>query len=79
MPQTDLPLALAPSRCPLCGGFNRCAIAQGQAPKACWCMSVTVPASLLEQLPSGTAGKSCICGACVEAWNTRGVLRRYAD
>ncbi|MEM8737851.1 MAG: cysteine-rich CWC family protein [Planctomycetota bacterium] len=75
----ELPLPIAAHRCPLCGAANRCMIAAGSDPKGCWCMSVTVPPELLERLPPGTPGKSCICEACVGAWTNRGVIRRYAD
>ncbi|MEM1109164.1 MAG: cysteine-rich CWC family protein [Planctomycetota bacterium] len=75
----SIPLALASTRCPLCGGANRCAIADGRSPKTCWCMTATVPADLLEHLPAEAVGKACICEACIDAWNGRGVLRSYVE
>ncbi len=72
------PLPLAPTRCPLCGDANRCAVAQGQTPRTCWCMSAQVPPALLEQLPREAVGRSCICATCIAAWNQRGVIRRFA-
>jgi len=79
-PSSPLPqaLPLAPTHCPLCGDLNRCAIAQGQTPRTCWCMSTQVPPELLEQLPPHAVGQSCICATCIAAWNQRGVLRRFA-
>ncbi|MEM6853964.1 MAG: cysteine-rich CWC family protein [Planctomycetota bacterium] len=75
----NLPLPLAANRCPLCGGTNGCAIADGRDPKSCWCMSVTVPADLLEQLPAEAVGKRCICAACIKTWNERGVIRQFIE
>ncbi|MDM7951282.1 cysteine-rich CWC family protein [Hydrogenophaga sp.] len=58
-----------PSRCPLCGGDNRCAMeierATGQPQPACWCMSQTFPPALLDRLPPQAQGLACICARCV--------------
>jgi hypothetical protein len=62
-PDTD------PSRCPLCGGDNRCAMelqkATGQAQPPCWCVSQTFSAELLARLPAQAQGVACICSACL--------------
>jgi hypothetical protein len=62
-------LSLDPSRCPLCGGDNRCAMeieqATGQPQPACWCVTQTIPATLLERLPADARGTACICARCV--------------
>jgi len=60
---------LDPSRCPLCGGDNRCAMelqkATGQAQPPCWCVSQAFSAELLARLPAQAQGKACICGECL--------------
>jgi len=60
-----------PTRCPLCGADNRCAMelerATGQAQPACWCTTTTFPPDLLERLPEAARGQACICAACVAA------------
>ena len=59
----------APSRCPLCGGDNRCAMelerATGQPQGPCWCVGASFPPDLLAALPAEAEGKACICAACV--------------
>lgn len=58
-----------PSRCPLCGGDNRCAMelekANGQPQPPCWCVTETFSAELLAQLPPQAQGQACICAACL--------------
>lgn len=60
---------LDPTRCPLCGEDNRCAMerqkATGQAQPPCWCVSQTFSAELLARLPTDAQGKACICGDCL--------------
>ncbi len=67
------PDSLDPTRCPLCGGDNRCAMeverATGQPQPACWCTTAHFPPDLLARLPAEAAGKACICGACLAAFN----------
>lgn len=62
------------SRCPLCGGDNRCAMelqrATGQQQGPCWCVSQTFSAELLARLPADAQGKACICARCLSAFNT---------
>jgi hypothetical protein len=64
-------LTVDPSRCPLCGGDNRCAIelerATGRKQPPCWCMDegVTFPPSLHASLPSEARGLACICANCM--------------
>lgn len=57
------------SRCPLCGGDNRCAMALAQATDeaqpTCWCFSVSFSAVLLSRLPAGMQNVACICARCV--------------
>ena len=31
----------------------------------CWCTRVTVPASLLDDLPADAKGVACLCAACI--------------
>lgn len=58
-----------PSRCPLCGQDNRCAMeierATGQPQGPCWCVDACFPPDLLAQLPPEAEGQACICAACV--------------
>lgn len=64
--------------CPVCGGPNACVMACGATDRACWCMSVTVPADLIERLPDEDKNTRCICQACITTWQTTGRVRRYA-
>jgi len=67
------PAILDTTRCPLCGGDNRCAIelarATGIAQAPCWCMDVGMtPASrqvLLQRIPEEARGLACVCAACM--------------
>ncbi|WP_374411062.1 cysteine-rich CWC family protein [Hydrogenophaga sp.] len=58
-----------PSRCPLCGGDNRCAMEvereTGVPQGPCWCVNASFPKDLLARLPPDAEGKACICAACV--------------
>lgn len=62
-----------PSRCPLCGGDNRCAMeierATGASPGPCWCVSQTFSPDLLARLPEAARGKACICANCLAGFN----------
>jgi hypothetical protein len=64
---SDLPSD--PSRCPLCGGDNRCAMelerATGLPQDPCWCVNASFAPDLLARLPAEAEGKACICAACV--------------
>ena len=66
-PMSDIPTD--PTRCPLCGGDNRCAMelerATGQPQGPCWCVNASFPPDLLARLPEQAEGKACICAACV--------------
>ena len=57
-----------PSRCPLCGEENRCAMEiareTGEAQSACWCMNADFSADLLDRVPSATRRLACICARC---------------
>ncbi|HET7834490.1 MAG TPA: cysteine-rich CWC family protein [Variovorax sp.] len=57
-----------PSRCPLCGESNRCALEiereTGQAQPACWCMEVDFSEDLLARVPEGQRRMACICARC---------------
>lgn len=58
-----------PSRCPVCGGPNGCAMAcgDGAAPLVCWCVGTNVPPALLARVPPVARRKACICATCVAA------------
>lgn len=57
-----------PSRCPLCGESNRCAMEiereTGQAQPACWCMEAEFSETLLARVPEGQRRTACICARC---------------
>lgn len=68
MPTTAPPHSIDPSRCPLCGGDNRCAMeiekATGIPQAACWCMDAAIDPATRAQIPPAARGKACICAAC---------------
>lgn len=61
------------TRCPLCGGDNRCAIevehVTGVPQPPCWCMSTPLDAAsagaLRERIPDEARDAACICAACM--------------
>ena len=66
----NLPSAVDPCHCPLCGSPNLCAMEQPQAggvQAPCWCTREQFSAQLLQQVPEPLRGKACICQACVKA------------
>lgn len=50
--------------CPICGENNDCAMERAEKEQVCWCMSISIPQSLLAQVPESMIGVSCICRAC---------------
>jgi hypothetical protein len=62
LPSTD------PSRCPLCGAANVCAMEiereSGIAQPPCWCMSARFTEALLASVPADARGQACICASC---------------
>ena len=66
--QDAAPAAVDPTRCPLCGGPNTCAMetarATGQPQPPCWCTQVNFSAELLAQVPAPARQKACICKQC---------------
>ena len=73
-PEEDVP-GVDPARCPLCGGSNRCAMADADTRPAvlagqldCWCMQTRLdPVRLAQQLPPEARGRACLCPACAAA------------
>ena len=65
--------AIDTTRCPLCGGDNRCAIeiarATGAPQAPCWCMDVGMSAhamkTLQDRLPVHARGLACVCANCM--------------
>ncbi|HEY9209061.1 MAG: cysteine-rich CWC family protein [Acidovorax soli] len=53
-----------PACCPLCGQPNQCAMAAGQPPESCWCMTKRIAPGALDALPVAERGQRCICPAC---------------
>jgi hypothetical protein len=68
---TPVPLPVDATRCPLCGGDNRCAMelqkATGVPQPPCWCVSETFTPELLARIPEAARGSACLCPACVKA------------
>ena len=58
-----------PSRCPLCGADNRCAMEiereTGETQPPCWCMDASFSPDLFQRIPDAARGQACICAACV--------------
>lgn len=58
-----------PTRCPLCGQDNRCAMerekATGEKQPPCWCLTETFTPELMARLPKAAEGLACICQGCV--------------
>lgn len=52
-----------PSRCPLCGRPNRCAMATG-GPDPCWCATVTISPEALARIPQTLRNVTCLCAEC---------------
>jgi len=61
-------MTLDPTRCPICGQANRCAMEvereTGVKQGACWCTGVDFSADLLAQVPASARRQACICAAC---------------
>ena len=52
------------NKCPLCGGDNQCAMAEGKPASDCWCQSVTIASEVLTRIPESQYGQTCICAGC---------------
>jgi hypothetical protein len=63
------PLVVDATRCPLCGGDNRCAIEleheTGRKQPPCWCMDGNFTPALLARIPVQARGQACICARCM--------------
>lgn len=68
-----------PARCPLCGGLNRCALAEGRSIHECWCATEYIPPELLATVPSALYGRACICAGCLAAFLRDREARRAAS
>lgn len=60
-----------PTRCPICGGSNGCAMERerqtGHAQPPCWCTRVHFRPEALDSLPLDARGLACICARCAQA------------
>ncbi|RYF07542.1 MAG: hypothetical protein EOO31_06175 [Comamonadaceae bacterium] len=63
MPRSAPALA-DPTRCPLCGRGNQCAMQAGVPASECWCMAATVAPQALAALAPEQRGQACLCPAC---------------
>ncbi|MEA3544963.1 MAG: cysteine-rich CWC family protein [Thermodesulfobacteriota bacterium] len=52
--------------CPLCQKDNGC---MAHSNKRCWCVDMTIPQALLDQVPAAQQGRACICRSCIEKFN----------
>ncbi|MDI9332444.1 MAG: cysteine-rich CWC family protein [Alphaproteobacteria bacterium] len=63
--------AVDPSRCPLCGQPNGCAMhaaqVSGQSRQPCWCVVQHFSAEVLARVPTAAQNKACICPRCALA------------
>lgn len=50
------------SRCPLCGGDNRCGLARGET--VCWCFDAAIDRKTIDAVPPSDRDRVCICPAC---------------
>lgn len=70
MPQPSHPTP-DPTRCPLCGGDNRCALelekARGEPQPPCWCRDERFTPELLARIPAEARGMACLCQGCARA------------
>ena len=64
----DIPPTADPTRCPICGQPNRCAMeverATGVKQDACWCTQVDFSPDLLARVPAAARRQACICAEC---------------
>jgi hypothetical protein len=62
------PSVFDPTRCPLCGQSNQCAMeverATGVRQSPCWCTQADFSRELLDSVPLAAQRKACICAAC---------------
>ena len=60
-----------PTRCPLCGQANTCAMeierASGVQQPPCWCLGVIFGPEVLARVPVDARNSACICAACATA------------
>lgn len=63
-------LDIDPSKCPLCGESNACAMADSNEgePEKCWCMSEKFPDELLKKVPLEAQQCACICLKCLRSY-----------
>jgi hypothetical protein len=59
-----------PTRCPLCGKPNQCAMEvereTGVKQSPCWCTHVAFGVALLSSVPEAARDTACICNACAQ-------------
>jgi hypothetical protein len=67
--------SLDAGQCPLCHRPNDCQLRTVAAYKgSCWCAKVEIPEALLAQVPPESRNKTCICRACVTAFQCENIL-----
>lgn len=58
---------LDPTRCPLCGQRNRCALAEpGADAVACWCFGTSVVPDALQRIAPESIDRACLCPRCAQ-------------
>ncbi len=61
-------LLIDPSKCPICGEPNLCAMeiakATANPQEPCWCVSVDFSVDVLSKVSAEAQNKACICAKC---------------
>ena len=58
-------------KCPICGKDNGCAFNTGADPKSCWCMTTSVPKTLVKHVPDEFRNISCVCRNCIKNYEKK--------
>jgi Cysteine-rich CWC len=67
---TNMEASADPSRCPLCGEANACAMAVDPNASRCWCFDVTIAPEALDCVPAEARGVACICARCASRFGS---------
>lgn len=64
--------SLDPSRCPVCGAPNSCAMAAASK-EPCWCVAVELSEQALARIPEAARDIVCLCPRCASFEATKPV------
>jgi hypothetical protein len=63
--------AIDPTRCPLCGTPNVCAMVAerktGETQGLCWCMAACFDEAVMPRIPADARGVACLCARCASS------------